>query len=78
MTPTNIHNIYTYKKAKQVIKDLELMLKIVNIAIFGISNYIKYKVGAQLLRQLLETKKTLELHIKTCNKIIESKGSIDV
>lgn len=72
---TNVHNIYNYKKAKQVLKDLETMLKITNIAIFGISNYVKYKVGAQLMRVLLEHKKTLQIHIKTCNKIIESKGA---
>ena len=74
---TNIHNIYNYKKAKQVIKDLELMLKIVNVAGIGISKYSKYKIGAKILNVLLESKKELETNINTCNKIISTKGIIN-
>ncbi len=77
MSIHKIHNIHSYKKAKHVVKDLESMLKVVNISILGLSSHVKYQVGARLMRVLLENRKELEKHIATCNKIISSKGCMD-
>lgn len=60
----NLQDVKDNKKYKKIVKDIEAILKIINLAQKGLSHYKEYVTAIELI-SIMETNKTmLEIHKK--------------
>ncbi len=72
----DIANFKQYKKAKKVVEELDNALKIISLAIKGLSLYDKY-IPVQDAIYVLQCNKTiLNIHRKKYKKIVDNKGVV--
>jgi len=62
------------KEAKTHKKNLEVILKVVDLTSAGLARYEVYRTASNILNTLKNEKVFLVLGISECNKIIEKKG----
>jgi hypothetical protein len=72
----SLHNAKDYKLAKIFCNDLELILKIVGLAIRGLEQFRHYKPVTRLLYNLKEEKTILESHLDKYKKVKKDKGKV--
>ena len=70
----SIHKIHEYKRAKQVVKDLEKVIKIVNATELSLLSYSRYVPVQRILGVINEYKPLLEIHLEQQKIILETKG----
>lgn len=70
----NVYDLVTLKKVKLIEKDLAKIVKFYDLAIAGLSGYIKYTPVAETIAKLKNEKARLIIYHKKCNIIIEAKG----
>lgn len=73
----NLSDLRKYKKAIVVHKDLETCIKIMSLAIQGLSNYSKYIPVLDSFATLQKNKAILEIYLDKCDKIIKEKGKVE-
>lgn len=69
----NVVNIKDYKLAKLVVKDLEKILKVINLTIQGLSFYKKYSSVSQIISTLQTHKTLIEISYNKYKEILEKK-----
>lgn len=70
----NIHDLQKIKRAKIIVRELEQVLKIINLSIQGLKPYKKYTTLSETLLCLRDSKDILEIHLSHNKKILENKG----
>jgi len=72
-----VNDLSEYRKAKIIIKDLDVILKIINLSISALHHYSKY-APVNLIISTLQTNKTLlEIHYNKYKRIVETKGKMN-
>ena len=72
-----IHSLQKLKAMKIVKKDLDLLVKTVELNIKGLNNYKHYKPINRILEVLQEEEKVLKFHLDKVNEILKQKGMVD-
>lgn len=62
-----------YKKAKVLVKELEELIKIINLSINALSMYKKYVPVMECISMLQSNKTILEIHYHRYKRLIEKK-----
>lgn len=73
----SVNNLLEYKKAKILAKDLEVILKIINLSISALHHYSKYAPVNVIISTLQTNKTLLEIHYNKYKRIIDTKGKVD-
>lgn len=73
----SINNLHKYKKAKVIVKDLENIVKAMNLSIQALSYFGKYIPVAESISVLQCNKTLLEIHLAKQKKIVDTKGRED-
>lgn len=68
-----IKDFRTKKKIKKVVEDLEVVIKVMNLSINGLSRYSKYINVAEAISSLQTNKTLLEISYNKYRKILEGK-----
>ena len=76
MAENNVYDLTTLKKVKLIEKDLAKVVKFYDLAIAGLSGYVKYIPVAETVAKLRNEKAKLVLYHTKCNNIIAVKGKI--
>lgn len=66
-----------YKLSKTFCKDLEIILKVVDLSIRGLSPYAIYKPVNRILNVLKEEQTILKLHYESNKKLRDNKGVVN-
>lgn len=69
-----LYNITEFRKAKQYVKDLEKILKLVNMAEASLRNYEKYRPVRSILTTIENEKPFIEIFLEQNKIILETKG----
>lgn len=69
-----LYNITDLRKAQQYVKDLEKILKIINIAEVSLRNYEHYRAVQHLLTTIHSEKPFLEISLEQHRITVELKG----
>lgn len=72
-----IFSLQEYKKARLVVQDLYQVKAHLVQQKKQLAPYGKYKPVKQLYASIMETQAEIMIHIKNCEKIIRSKGSLE-
>ena len=71
-----IHSISDYHKAKQYVKDLERVLKIVNATEASLRNYENYRLVHTILTTIAYEKPFIEMALEQSKIVVDSKGEM--
>lgn len=69
----NIVDLKQYKKAKIVSKDLEQIIRILELTTQGLGKYSKYTHVMEILSQIQQKKIILKVYLDKCNALIDKK-----
>lgn len=72
----NVHNLKSYKHAKEHIKHLSAILYIVRLTITALSFYKVYRSALVLIEELKNEEEILEHNISYQKNIIKQKGKV--
>jgi len=70
----NIHDITKIKKAKLIVKELEMALQVIELSIVGLKPFKKYTGIKETIYSLNDNKETLNFHLEEWTEILNSKG----
>lgn len=73
----NLHDFNKLKKAKIIVRDITLILRIVDLAITGLTPFKKYSSISETLACLYDNKTILDIHLNEHKRILANKGSVD-
>lgn len=77
MTKT-VNSLHEYRKAKVLAKDLEQIIKVINLTISALHFYSKYSPVNVIISTLQTNKTLLEIHYNKYKRIVETKGEIKI
>ena len=69
----NVVDLKKYKKAKIVAKDLEQIIKILELTMQGLGKYSKYTHVAEVLAHVQQKKVILKVYLDKCKALIDKK-----
>lgn len=73
MTP-KIYDLQKYKRAKIIVKDLQVIIPILIKSYDALKPYMKYRPVLEVLNYLSDSKLILEVHLRNEKKIIDNNG----
>lgn len=73
----SVNDLLEYRKAKLLAKDLEVILKIINLSISALHHYSKYAPVNMIISTLQTNKTLLEIHYNKYKRVVETKGKVD-
>jgi hypothetical protein len=71
-----VNNLQEYRKAKILEKDLEQILRVINLSISALHFYSKYAPVNVIISTLQTNKTLLEIHYNKYKRIVETKGEV--
>lgn len=75
---SNINDLYKYRKAQVMMKDIPEMLRVCDYTLRGMSKFgNKYKLAREVCTLIEDVKSMLEIHLNNNKKIIDKKGLIE-
>lgn len=73
MTVEDIGSFKAKKKAKLIAKELEQVVKIINLTIDGLSHFTKYMTVMETISVLQNNKTLIEIHLAKFKRLNENK-----
>lgn len=74
---SNLHDFNKLKKAKVIVRELTILLKIVELSINGMTPFRKYSSIQETLACLQDNKIILQIHLDHHKQILANKGSVE-
>jgi len=68
------HDFNKFKKAKTIVKELSILLKIIDLSINGLTPFQKYTSISETLLCLQDNKTILSVHLSHHSQILANKG----
>jgi hypothetical protein len=68
------HDLFKFKKAKTVVRDLTNLLKIIELSITGLTPFRKYTSIGETLSCLEDNRTILTVHLQHHQQILANKG----
>jgi hypothetical protein len=68
------HDLFKFKKAKTIVKELTNLLKIIELSIAGLTPFRKYTSISETLSCLEDNKTILTVHLQHHSAILKNKG----
>lgn len=65
-----------YKKAKTVVEELDMVLKIINLTIKGLKPFREYNSLSETLEALKDSKTILGIHFEHNKQVLKNKGQV--
>lgn len=72
-----ISDFNKYKKAKQIVRELNTVVKILTLAYNGLKPFREYYSLQETMLCLQDSKMILEIHLEHHRKVLENKGKIE-
>jgi len=71
-----VHDLNKVKKAKTIVRELETVLKILNLSIKTLAPFQKYNSLSETLHALEDSKTILGVHFEHYQQVLKNKGKM--
>lgn len=72
-----VHDFNKLKKAKRIVKELEIVMKILNLAYAGLKPFRDYNSLQETLLCIYDSRTILQIHLDANKQILKNKGQVD-
>lgn len=76
VTINKIHDFNKLKKAKRIVKDLETVMKILNLTHIGLKPFRDYTSLQETLLCIEDSKTILQIHLDHQKNVLKNKGEV--
>lgn len=73
MNPTNLQEYKEKRKQKRIVSDLENIERLLTVVLRGLAKYKKYVPVSDIIKNVMENKAIVNLHLKKYNEKIKEK-----
>lgn len=71
---SNVYNLQKYKRAKTIVKELQIVLPILKSSYTALKPYIKYRAVMECINTIHDAEIILETHLRNEKKVISNNG----